>query len=60
MNEVDTLIQEQIEGLRQEGFAQCFEHWFETMNKCISVQGHHFQQTNITQLFQPERTGLQI
>ena len=45
MNELDTAVQEQMEGLRKEDFYQCFEHWFERMNKCISVQGYYFEQT---------------
>ena len=45
MNEVDTAGQEQMENVRKEDFYQCFEHWFERMNKCISVQGHDFEQT---------------
>ena len=45
MNEVDAAVQKQMEGLRKEDFYQCFEHWFERMNKCISVQGQHFEQT---------------
>ena len=45
MNEVDTAGQAQMENVRKEDFYQCFEHWFERMNKCISVQGHDFEQT---------------
>ena len=37
MNEVNALVQEQIEGLQKEDFSQCFERWFETMNKCVNV-----------------------
>ena len=44
-NELDAAVQEQMEGLRKEDFYQCFEYWFERMNKYISVQGHYFKQT---------------
>ena len=37
-NELDAAVQEQMESLRKEDFYQCFEHWFERMNKYISVQ----------------------
>ena len=37
-------VQEQMEGLQKEDFYQCHEQWFERMNKCINVQGHHFKQ----------------
>ena len=45
INELDAAVQEQMEDLRNEHFLQCFEHWFERMNKYISVQGHYFEQT---------------
>ena len=45
MNEADTAGQEQMESVRKVDFYQCFEHWFERMNKYISVQGHDFEQT---------------
>ena len=44
INEIDTAVQKQMKGFRKEDFYQRFEHWFERMNKCISVQGHYFEQ----------------
>jgi len=37
-------VQEQIDHLEKEDFNQCYEKWFERMNKCIGVQGHYFEQ----------------
>ena len=45
INELHAAVQEQMEGLRKEGFYQCLEHCFERMNKCISVEGHYLEQT---------------
>ena len=44
-NELDAAVEEQMEGLRKEDFYHCVKHWLERMNKCISVQGHYFEQT---------------
>ena len=44
INERHDAVQEQIDGLEKEDFYQCYEKWFERMNKCISVQGHYFEQ----------------
>ena len=38
------LCQEQMEDLEKEEFYQCYEQWFERMNKCISAQGHYSEQ----------------
>ena len=45
MNELHAAVQGQMEGLRKEDVYQRFEHWFERINKSISVQGHYFEQT---------------
>ena len=44
INELHAAVQEQMGGLRKEDFYQCYERWFERMNKCISAQGHYFEQ----------------
>jgi histone-lysine N-methyltransferase SETMAR len=44
INELHDAVQEQIDCLQKEDFNQCYEKWFERMNKCISVQGHYFEQ----------------
>ena len=44
INELHAAVQEQMDGLRKEDFYQCYEQWFERMNKCISVQGHYCEQ----------------
>jgi histone-lysine N-methyltransferase SETMAR len=44
INEIHAAVQEQMDGLRKEDFYQCYEQWFERMNKCISAQGHYFEQ----------------
>jgi histone-lysine N-methyltransferase SETMAR len=40
--EIHAAVQEQMNGLRKEDFYQCYEQWFERMNKCISAQGQLF------------------
>ena len=45
INELPAAVQEQMKGPQKEDFYQRFEHWFERMSKCISVQGHYFEQT---------------
>jgi hypothetical protein len=45
MNEFHAAVQEQMDSLQKEDFYQCYEQWFERMNKCISVQGHYLEQT---------------
>ncbi len=44
INEIHAAVQEQMDGLRKEDFYQCYEQWFERMNKCISAQEHYFEQ----------------
>ena len=44
INELHAAVQEQMDGLQKEDFYQCYEQWFERMNKCISVQGQYFEQ----------------
>ena len=44
INELHAPVQEQMERLRKEDFYQCYEQCFERMNKCISSQGHYFEQ----------------
>jgi hypothetical protein len=36
-NELHAAVQEQMEGLREEDFYQCYEQWFERMNRCIRL-----------------------
>ena len=42
--ELHSAVQEQMEYLQKEDFYQCYEKWSERMNKCISVEGHYFEQ----------------
>jgi histone-lysine N-methyltransferase SETMAR len=44
INELHAAVHEQMDSLRKEDFYQCYEQWFERMNKCISVQGHYYEQ----------------
>ncbi|CAF3108963.1 unnamed protein product, partial [Rotaria sp. Silwood2] len=44
INELDDAVRTQIDCLQKDDFYQCYEKWFERMNKCISAQGHYFEQ----------------
>ena len=44
INELHATVHEQMEDLQKEDFYQCYEQWFERMNKCISAQGYYFEQ----------------
>lgn len=37
-SELQGALEEQMNSLQKEDFYQCFEQWFERMNKCIRVQ----------------------
>ena len=37
INELHAAVQEQMDCLRKEDFYQCYEQWFERMNKCINA-----------------------
>lgn len=43
-DKLDAAIQEQMDHLRKEDFYQCYEQWFQRMNKRTSVPGHYFEQ----------------
>jgi len=32
-----------MNSLQKEDFYECYEQWFERMNKCIRVQGQYFE-----------------
>jgi len=42
-NELHGALEEQMSSLQKEDFYQCYEQWFERMNKCIRVEGHYFE-----------------
>ncbi|CAF3174562.1 unnamed protein product [Rotaria sp. Silwood2] len=44
INELHDAVRTQTDCLQKDDFYQFYEKWFERMNKCISPQGHYFEQ----------------
>lgn len=43
LSELQGALEEQMNSLQKEDFYQCYEQWFERMDKCIRVQGQYFE-----------------